>query len=393
MGTISTFPALYHQKWILREDGTPGRILAAQSLHTLIKSDILNWTAKKKELEKIMSEINLFNRWKVKKPIFWGVVAGVPALCIVVFLIVLFVAPLGGASYKSVYPLSAPDSGYGGGDFYAGEGAVEYEAAQDQAYAPGASVPSVDLDKAFASNSEAIPTARLIIREGNIQVQVEDTRQARDNIESLVATMLDKGAFVVSSTENSRGVDLSPNISMVIRVPVDEFESVMAKIADMAVDVTYSNEWSEDVTEEYVDVSSRIEAMEAARDRLLTIMEEADTTEDLLQAEAQLTIRESEIESLKARRNFLSESAKLSRITITLDPYVLHEPIETKWNPSQTVRNAIESLIQGIHDFADFLIYFGIAALPWLVFFGLIIWGIVAFIRKRRAKKAEAQKK
>jgi len=337
-----------------------------------------------------MSEINLFNRWKVKKPIFWGVVAGVPALCIIVFLVVLFISPMG---LVAGYPLSAPDSGYGGGNYYAGEGAVEYETAKDVAYAPGASVPSVDLDKAFASNSEAIPTQRLIIREGNIQVQVEDTRQTRDNIESLVATMLDKGAFVVSSTENSRGVDLSPNISMVIRVPVDEFDSVMAKIADMAVEVTYSNEWSEDVTEEYVDVSSRVEAMESARDRLLTIMEEADTTEDLLQAEAQLTIRESEIESLKARRNFLSESAKLSRITITLDPYILHEPIDTKWNPSQTVRYAIERLIQGFQDFVDFLIYFGIATLPWLVLFGLIIWGIVAFVRKQRAKKTETQKK
>jgi hypothetical protein len=343
-----------------------------------------------------MSEINLFNRWKVKKTVFWGVVAGVPALCIIGFLIMVFIGPVAGASYKSVaYPLEAPATGYGGGSYSdSGDWVVGYESAEEyKAYESAPSPPSIDLDNAYASASTVIPTERLIVREGNIQVQVEDTRQARDDIESLVATMMDKGAFIVSSTENSRGEDLSPNISMVIRVPVEEFDSVMDQIAAMAVEVTYSNEWSEDVTEEYVDVTSRIEAMEAARDRLLTIMEEADTTEDLLQAEAQLTVREADIEALKARRNYLSDSAKLSRITITLDPYVLYEPIDTEWNPSETVRYAIERLIDGFQGFVDFLIVFGIATLPWLVFFGLIIWGIVALVRSRRAKKAETQKK
>ncbi|MGD8456079.1 MAG: DUF4349 domain-containing protein [Anaerolineales bacterium] len=338
-----------------------------------------------------MSEINLFNRWKVKKPVFWGVVIGVPALCIVGFLLIVFISPL---SMRSEYSMAAPDIGYGGGNYYDdGEWVEEYGVAEDKAYAPAPSLLAVDMDNASASTSVVIPAERLIVREGNIQVQVEDTRQARDNIESLIVTMMDKGAFVVSSTENSRGEDLSPNISMVIRVPVEEFDIVMDKIADMAVEVTYANEWSEDVTEEYVDVTSRIESLESARDRLLTIMEEADTTEDLLQAEAQLTIRESEIEALKARRSFLSESAKLSRISVTLEPNILYEPIDTKWNPSETVRYAIERLIDSGQDFVDFLIFFGISTLPWLVFFGLIIWGVVALVRWRKSKKADKQKK
>jgi hypothetical protein len=339
-----------------------------------------------------MSEINLFNRWKVKKPIFWGVVAGVPALCIIVFLFIVFLSPMGGSVYRS-YPSVAAPEGFGGGEYYGdGEFIVEYEEAADMAYAPAVSAQSIDIDNASASVSDVIPTERLIIREGNIQVQVEDTRKTRDDIESIVASMMDKGAFVVNSTESSRGEELSPNISMVIRVPVEEFDSVMGKIEAMAVEVTYANEWSDDVTEEYVDLSSRIESMEAARDRLLTIMEEADTTEDLLQAEAQLTIRESEIEALKARLNYLSQSAKLSRIAITLEPHVLYEPIDSKWNPSKTVRYAVERLIESFEDFVDFLILFGIATLPWLVLFGLIIWGIVAFVRRRRAKKGEGKK-
>ena len=66
-------------------------------------------------MEKIMSEINLFNRWKVKKTVFWGVVAGVPALCIVGFLLLVFIAPTAG---RADYSLAAPEIGYGGGNYY-----------------------------------------------------------------------------------------------------------------------------------------------------------------------------------------------------------------------------------------------------------------------------------
>lgn len=336
-----------------------------------------------------MSEINLFNRWKVKRSVFWGVVIGVPALCIIGFFVLIFAGPMMGTTYSSrVEYLQAPMEGYGGG--YDDEFYVE-EAVAPSGYAV-AMPTAIYMDNASASASPAVPTERLIIREGNIQVSVEDTRETRDDIENIVNSLVGQGAFVVSSTENSRGEDRSPQISMVIRVPVEQFDSVMDQIAGMAVEVLYANEWSEDVTEEYVDLSSRIESMETARDRLLTIMQEADTTEDLLQAEAQLTIRETEIDALKARRQYLSQSAKLSRITISLEPYILSEPYETKWKPMETVRYAIEDLIEGFQNLVDFLIYFGIAVLWWFVLFGLIIWGIVALVRSRRAKRAAGKK-
>jgi hypothetical protein len=104
-------------------------------------------------------------------------------------------------------------------------------------------------------------------------------------------------------------------------------------------------------------------------------------------AEEQLTMREAELEALYGRLNYLSESARLSRIYIDLQPYELFEPIDTSWKPAQTFRYAVEDLIDSMQGFADFMITFGILVLPWLVFFGLIIWGVVALVRSRRQKK------
>ena len=44
-----------------------------------------------------------------------------------------------------------------------------------------------------------------------------------------------------------------------------------------------------------------------------------------------------------------------------------------------------------MENFADFMIVFLVAVAPWLIFFGLIIWGVVAIVRRRRRKKKAAQ--
>ena len=75
----------------------------------------------------------------------------------------------------------------------------------------------------------------------------------------------------------------------------------MDAIEDMGVEVINSYETAQDVTEEYVDLEGRIEALQASHDRLLELMANAEFTEDLLRAEQELTIREAELEALFGR--------------------------------------------------------------------------------------------
>ena len=338
-----------------------------------------------------MSEITLFNRWTVKRKYFWIGLGLIPVLCIVVvFIAMLF--PTVGSVYNDVgYSLEAPQEyGFGGGvdesaEFYAYDGDFEAEAPPRDVIMDDKALDTADTATASANGGAVVE--RLIIREGTISIYAEKTRQTRDDIEGLVQTFVEEGAYVISASESSRGEGKEPRISMAIRVPVDQFDFVMDAIAEMAVEVINSDENAQDVTEEYVDLEGRIDALETARDRLMEIMSGAEFTEDLLMAEEQLTMREAELESLYGRLNYLSESARLSRIYIDLQPYELYEPIDTSWKPAQTFRNAVEDLIDGMQGFADFMIRFGIVVLPWVVFFGLIIWGVVALVRGRRRKK------
>jgi hypothetical protein len=176
---------------------------------------------------------------------------------------------------------------------------------------------------------------------------------------------------------------------MNIRIPAARFGETMDRLAELAVNVTNRTESGQDVTEEYVDLEARLESLEAARQRLLTIMEEARSTKDLLEAEQQLTQREAEIESIKGRMQYLEQSARLSSISIELRPYLLSQPLGDQWRPAETVRRAVDTLLDGLRGFADFAIFFAIAVLPWLVVIGAVLVAIVLLVRWRsRARRA-----
>src|SRR5574341_2497750 len=277
-------------------------------------------------------------------------------------------------------------------------------AEEEAASAPGlgggeAFAPSSDADVATSGTVAQGQIERLIIRTGNISLQADDTLAAEVAIEQMVAGMAADGAFVVSREHYGGEADQQPYVNITIRVPVARFDEAMDRIEGLASEGTTPSrtETGQDVTAEYVDLEARLQSLEAARDRLLEIMRNAQTTEELLLAEQQLTQREAEIESIKGQMKYLGESARLSSVSIQLQPYFAAQPVDTRWRPGETVRRAIDELVDGARGFADFLIFFSIAILPWLVLFGLAVYGIVRFVlwrirvgREKRAQRAAA---
>ena len=232
---------------------------------------------------------------------------------------------------------------------------------------------------------------RVIIREGYITLVVEDTLAAKDAVEGMVGEMESEGAFIVSSEERAGAEGRMPIVNMAIRVPAKRFDEVMDRLAALAVRVEERRETAEDVTEEYVDLQGRLASMEAARDRLRGIMKEAETAEELLLTEEKLAEREAEIESLKGRLEYLTQSAQLSRVVITLSPSVLSQPVTGSWRPGETTRKAYAGLVRSAQGAVNVLIYFGIVILPWLIVIGLIVYGVRRVMQRYHTRRVMEQ--
>ena len=245
-----------------------------------------------------------------------------------------------------------------------------------------------------SSGVEPAQQERLVIKNADLSIVVDDPL---DSIEEISALAESLGGHVVSSntyqTYSNNGLRI-PEGSITIRVPSAELNDALESIKDGAIEVERENVSGEDVTDQYVDLQSRLKAKKAAEAKLLEIMDQAYTTEDTLEVYAQLQIIQSDIEVLQGQINYYERSAAMSSISVTLIATEKSQPIEIGgWELGETASESIQDLIDYLQGFTRFLVRFIIFILPVLLTlalpFYLVFIGLRTLVRRRRAKKAE----
>ena len=223
----------------------------------------------------------------------------------------------------------------------------------------------------------SMPEERMIIRTGDMSLVVEDVVDARDKIAQL-ATRL--GGWVVSSSIYGEEEELTGWIS--IRVPDETFDQAFTELRGLAVRVTSESTSSEDITEEYVDLQSRLKNAEATESEYLVLLEKATKVEDALQVYQALTQIRYEIEQIKGRMQYLERTSAMSLISVNLRPVATAKPLVS---PAWSAREAAKSAIRGLTAFGQGL---GTAAIGaaifspiWGTILGVILW------RRRRKRK------
>jgi hypothetical protein len=178
-----------------------------------------------------------------------------------------------------------------------------------------------------------------------------------------------------------------------IRVPAESLDTALERIHELAMEVNNENISGQDVTEEYVDLQSRLRHLGATEERLLTFMDEAEDTEAALEVYDRLQNIQAEIEQVKGRMQYLEESAAMATITLNITPSELAQPIQVGgWRPQGTLRDAFESLIKVLQFFVDALIVIVVLIAPVVAVIALPLVGLFFLIRglirrRRRAKK------
>jgi hypothetical protein len=233
---------------------------------------------------------------------------------------------------------------------------------------------SLELD---SSNYDEANTTSKIRKSGSIDISVEDLDIAHSTILNILENY---NGSVVSSSESGQGNEKT--IYITLKIPVEKFNDLYNDIKNIDGEVIYASYSTEDVTQEYTDLESRLRNLQETEKQLVEILKTAETVEDTLAVYEQLTSIRSQIEVLEGQIKYLDNQVDYSYITVTLTlSDVGKEITDEQWNPLGVLKTAFGSLV----NFGKFLAN----VLIWLIVFSpaIAIAVVIVVLIKKNVKK------
>ncbi|EDY52583.1 lipoprotein [Streptomyces clavuligerus] len=188
-------------------------------------------------------------------------------------------------------------------------------AVEAQRAAPEAEGAADTEDTASEAADEAAPAqGEHIVRTAELEIRVPSVPRA---LKAARAAAEEAGGDV--SEESTTGEEEPGGMysSLVLRVPEDRYDAVLTRLAGAGKLLNRSAR-AEDVTEEVVDVRSRLATQRASVERVRKLMDRAGKLTDVVALEEQLGKRQADLEALLAKEKSLKDRTTLATITLSL---------------------------------------------------------------------------
>ncbi|MFI6942379.1 DUF4349 domain-containing protein [Streptomyces sp. NPDC050418] len=213
--------------------------------------------------------------------------------------------------------LAGAGCGAGGGDAKSDAGGKGVAQDAEEGVAKGGSdAASGVTDESRAEGGKKAQNPKLaqhIIRTATLRVRVESVPTALDKVRTAAA---DAGGIVGSETTDRDGKGHERS-RIVLRVPQEQYADVLEALAGTGRQLERS-EKAQDVTEQVVDVDSRIKTQKASVARIRELMDRATKISDVVTLEGELSTRQADLESLLAQQASLKDRTSLATITLHL---------------------------------------------------------------------------
>ncbi|MEU1270687.1 DUF4349 domain-containing protein [Streptomyces sp. NPDC005799] len=218
-------------------------------------------------------------------------------------------------------------------------------------------------------------TASSIIRTASLTVQVKDVPKALDRART---TTESAGGYVGDET-TSRDPEGREHTRVVLRVPVDRYDQVLADLQGTGklIDRTAK---AEDVTDQVVDVDSRVKSQRVSVARVRELMDRATRLSDVVALEGELSSREADLEALLAQQASLKDRTSMATITLSLS----ETPVKAAAKDDDP--GFLDALAGGWHAFVTMLRWLAVAFGAVLPFAAVAVLLALAWLRLVRPR-------
>jgi len=217
-----------------------------------------------------------------------------------------------------------------------------------------------------------------VIRNGNMSITVKNAQETRNALEAILKS---HDAYV--GNENLTNSDYQTLYTIQIRVKADQLDGLVRDIEAIEGTVNNKNIAATDVTEEYIDLDSRLTNKRAYLEQYRALLKNAKSIEDILKVQEQIRMLEEEIESVAGRLKYLSSQVELSTLDLSIienKDFVYRD--ERRINFGERFK---QSLSQGWYGFVQFLIYMMMLWPFWLILIA-IVWGYLRWTKRKKVK-------
>ncbi|MFF8393957.1 DUF4349 domain-containing protein [Streptomyces sp. NPDC016172] len=218
-----------------------------------------------------------------------------------------------------------------------------------------------------------------IIRTASLTVQVKDVPKALDQARTGVENA---GGYVGNET-TTRDAEGHERTRVVLRVPVEKYDGVLAELEGSGKLLDRSAK-AEDVTDQVVDVESRIKTQRASVARIRELMDQATKLSDVVTLEGELSTRQADLEALLARQKSLKDRTSLATITLSLS----ETPVKKEAKDDDP--GFVDALAGGWNAFVTMLRWLAVAfgaVLPFAAVAALIVLLWVRVVRPRLPRR------
>jgi hypothetical protein len=233
-------------------------------------------------------------------------------------------------------------------------------------------------DGGHYGSGENIQVETKIIRNAYMSIEVEDFFLASQKAEAYAK----KYGGYVSNSDAAADMNNKHSGTITIRVPELHFDAAIAELTLLG-DVKSKNTNGNDVTEEYIDLESRISSSKAHEERLVTMYKNATNVKEMMNIENELSRVRSEIESMQGRLRYMESKVEMSTITVHLYE---EAPAVKEWGVWQSMKKALNNSLATLR--------WMIELIGWLLPLIAVGAGIALLVRWRiRKSRAELKKR
>ena len=295
-----------------------------------------------------------------------------------------------GSYYEPAMNSEAKEAGYAAAESAAG--AYEYDSAEMEE-AMESSEDAAFTQDSGADNSALRPQdGQKIVYTASLSIQSLEYDQSAASIRRKIR---EAGGFSEAESEYDKDYNWyrynasssnTRSLSITARIPSDKFEAFLNSL-DGDGKIMSKSVNAQNISQVYANKETYKKALEKEQERLLAMMDKAETIEDMIAVESRLSEVERQLNSYKTDLSQMDKDVEFSTVYIDLQEVKRYTETVEKTTFREKLGFAFEDAISSFRDFCEGVILFVVRNFPFLIIFAIVVALIVRWLAKRRAQK------